>query len=156
MKWGGGMREIIQAFIWIGEGIRRSLDNTLSWHWFKLDTLQVQVIWNLTRLYLFILPLHLPSSVLVSITPNKKQVSRVNITLHICCLCRFLKQLHRNREEEAKLMANVPGWEVGTWYGEPVYRTLPPDTLVAPHINEFYVHASDRELKRRVNFKLWT
>lgn len=25
----------------------------------------------------------------------------------------FLKQLRRNRDEEAKLMANVPGWEVG-------------------------------------------
>lgn len=24
----------------------------------------------------------------------------------------FLKQLRRNRDEEAKLMANVPGWEV--------------------------------------------
>jgi NADH dehydrogenase (ubiquinone) 1 alpha subcomplex subunit 13 len=53
-------------------------------------------------------------------------------------------------------MANVPGWEVGTWYGDPVYKTLPPDTLVTPHIDEFYVHAPDRELKRRVNFKLWT
>lgn len=25
----------------------------------------------------------------------------------------YLKQLRRNRDEEAKLMANVPGWEVG-------------------------------------------
>jgi hypothetical protein len=69
--------------------------------------------------------------------------------------CRFLKQLRRNRDEEAKLMANVPGWVVGTWYGEPVYKTLPPDSLVTPHINEFYVHGPDSEYRRRVNFQFW-
>ena len=35
----------------------------------------------------------------------------------------FLKQLTRNRDEEEKLMADVPGWKVGTWYGEPVFKT---------------------------------
>ncbi|XP_069699514.1 NADH dehydrogenase [ubiquinone] 1 alpha subcomplex subunit 13 [Periplaneta americana] len=67
----------------------------------------------------------------------------------------FLKQLRRNRDEEAKLMANVPGWEVGTWYGEPVYKTLPPDTLVAPIIEEFYAQGPESELKRRIDIKLW-
>jgi hypothetical protein len=70
--------------------------------------------------------------------------------------CRYLKQLRRNRDEEAKLMANVPGWEVGTWYGEPVYKTLPPDTLVAPYIYEFYAHGPESELKRRIMIKLWS
>jgi hypothetical protein len=70
--------------------------------------------------------------------------------------CRFLKQLRRNRDEEAKLMANVPGWEVGTWYGEPVYKTLPPDTLVEPYIYEFYAHAPESELNRRITLKLWS
>jgi NADH dehydrogenase (ubiquinone) 1 alpha subcomplex subunit 13 len=69
--------------------------------------------------------------------------------------CRFLKQLRRNRDEEAKLMANVPGWEVGTWYGEPVYKTLPPDTLVVPNIFEFYSHGPESELNRRITIKLW-
>ncbi|XP_023706368.1 NADH dehydrogenase [ubiquinone] 1 alpha subcomplex subunit 13 [Cryptotermes secundus] len=68
----------------------------------------------------------------------------------------FLNQLRRNRDEEAKLMANVPGWEVGTWYGEPVYKTLPPDTLVTPYIYEFYAHASDSEFKRRTTLVLWS
>ncbi|KAJ9601090.1 hypothetical protein L9F63_000756, partial [Diploptera punctata] len=63
----------------------------------------------------------------------------------------FLKQVRRNRDEEAQLMANVPGWEVGTWYGEPVYKTIPQDTLVIPSIEEFYAHASDKELRKRLN-----
>merc|ERR1712083_1197681 len=34
----------------------------------------------------------------------------------------FLRHLWNNREEERELMKNVPGWKVGTWYGEPVYH----------------------------------
>lgn len=64
--------------------------------------------------------------------------------------------MRRNRDEEAKLMANVPGWEVGTWYGEPVYKTLPPDALVTPHIKEFYIHAPESELSRRIDLKFWS
>lgn len=44
----------------------------------------------------------------------------------------YLKQLRRNRDEEAKLMANVPGWEVGTLYGEKVFKSLPEDSFVDP------------------------
>lgn len=69
---------------------------------------------------------------------------------------RFLKQLRRNRDEEAKLMANVPGWEVGTWYGEPVYKTLPTDTLVEPTPEEFYIHSSYRDFAKRANLALWS
>jgi hypothetical protein len=78
-------------------------------------------------------------------------------TLHsVYVSCRFLKQLRRNRDEEAKLMANVPGWEVGTWYGEPVYKTLPPDTLVVPNIFEFYAQGPQSELNRRIMIKYWS
>ena len=34
----------------------------------------------------------------------------------------YLKQCRRNRDAEAKLMANEEGWEVGTWYGHPIYK----------------------------------
>ncbi|XP_053952248.1 NADH dehydrogenase [ubiquinone] 1 alpha subcomplex subunit 13 [Anastrepha obliqua] len=68
----------------------------------------------------------------------------------------FLKQLRRNRDEEAKLMANVPGWEVGTWYGEPVYKTLPKDTLVTPMFKEFYAHADYKSYAKRAHLKLWS
>ena len=39
----------------------------------------------------------------------------------------YLKQLRKNREAEAELMKDVEGWEVGTYFGQPVYRTLPDD-----------------------------
>ncbi|XP_065333220.1 NADH dehydrogenase [ubiquinone] 1 alpha subcomplex subunit 13 [Cloeon dipterum] len=66
-----------------------------------------------------------------------------------------LKQLRRNRDEEAKLMADVPGWEVGTYYGEKVYKSLPEDAWVEPHSREFYAHASERDYRRRLFFKNW-
>ena len=34
----------------------------------------------------------------------------------------FLKQLRKNRDAEEKLMADVEGWEVGTFYGHKVYK----------------------------------
>lgn len=61
----------------------------------------------------------------------------------------FLKQLRRNREEERKLMANVDGWQVGTWYGEKIYKTRPADELIEPSFSEYYVHADLKEYKRR-------
>lgn len=68
----------------------------------------------------------------------------------------YLKQLHRNREEEKKLMKNVKGWEVGTWYGEPVFKTLPPDALITPFFKEYYAHASYGALASRAHIKLMT
>jgi len=53
----------------------------------------------------------------------------------------FLKQIKLNVEEEAKLMANVPDWEVGKWRGEKIYKTLPNDSFVNPSIKEFYAHS---------------
>ena len=34
----------------------------------------------------------------------------------------FLKQLRKNRDAEEKLMKDVEGWEVGTFYGHKVYK----------------------------------
>lgn len=68
----------------------------------------------------------------------------------------FLKQVRRNRDEEAKLMANVEGWKVGTWYGEPVYNTLPEDTFVSPKMFEYYAHASYSDYKKRGTFSFWS
>lgn len=67
----------------------------------------------------------------------------------------FLKQLRRNRDEEARLMKNVPGWKVGTWYGEPVFKTLPKDEIVEPHWQDFCVHAHYRDYAGRAHFHLW-
>uniref|UniRef100_A0A2M4C2Q1 NADH dehydrogenase [ubiquinone] 1 alpha subcomplex subunit 13 n=1 Tax=Anopheles marajoara TaxID=58244 RepID=A0A2M4C2Q1_9DIPT len=66
----------------------------------------------------------------------------------------YLKQLRRNRDEEADLMKNVEGWEVGTWYGEPVFKTLPKDKLVEPTFQEFYVHTDYKSMAKRADMKL--
>lgn len=66
----------------------------------------------------------------------------------------YMKQVRRNRDEEAKLMANVPGWVVGTWFGEPVYKSIPKDTWIDPLILEFYVHTDPKYYKERVELHL--
>ncbi|KXJ71416.1 NADH dehydrogenase [ubiquinone] 1 alpha subcomplex subunit 13 [Aedes albopictus] len=66
----------------------------------------------------------------------------------------YLKQLRRNRDEEADLMKNVKGWEVGTWYGEPVFKTLPKDKFVEPSFHEFYVHSKYGDMAKRKNVKM--
>lgn len=68
----------------------------------------------------------------------------------------YLKQLRRNRDEEATLMANVPGWKVGTWYGEPIYKTKSADQFFDPTFKEFYVHTDTSAADKRANIKLWS
>ncbi|XP_077283649.1 NADH dehydrogenase (ubiquinone) B16.6 subunit [Arctopsyche grandis] len=67
-----------------------------------------------------------------------------------------LKTLYRNREEEKKLMANVEGWKVGTWYGEPIYKTLGNDTYIRPIFDEYYVHCSTKDTDRVANMRHYT
>lgn len=67
----------------------------------------------------------------------------------------YLKQLRRNRDDEAKLMANVPGWVVGTWFGEPIYKTVPKDTLIDPPMREFYIHTEKKHYKDRSYLYFW-
>ncbi|XP_072938439.1 NADH dehydrogenase [ubiquinone] 1 alpha subcomplex subunit 13 [Epargyreus clarus] len=66
----------------------------------------------------------------------------------------YLKQLRRNRDAEAELMHDVPGWEVGTYYGERVYKLVPPDALVEPIFHEYYAHSSPFEWFKRAHLKL--
>ncbi|CAH0587936.1 unnamed protein product [Chrysodeixis includens] len=66
----------------------------------------------------------------------------------------YLKQLRKNRDAETELMCNVPGWEVGTYYGEPVYKLLPEDALVDPIFHEYYAHSSSWDWHQRAYLKL--
>lgn len=66
----------------------------------------------------------------------------------------YLKQLKLNRAEEEDLMKNVPGWEVGTWYGEKIYNTVPEDTLINPNFKEYYAHTTAKAFGERANIKL--
>lgn len=61
----------------------------------------------------------------------------------------YLKQIRKNRDEETELMKNVPGWETGTYYGEPIYKTVPKEQWVDPLITEYYAHTSKRTFDKR-------
>ena len=63
----------------------------------------------------------------------------------------LLWQMRRNRDDENKLMKNVPGWETGTWFGEPVFKTNKNfDLWVDPIPMEVYSHTSSRDLRNSV------
>lgn len=69
----------------------------------------------------------------------------------------FLKQLSRNREEETLLMANVKDWEVGTWFGEQVFKSSAgKDVLSTPIFKEYYAHCGYEDAAKRANIKLWS
>ncbi|XP_055948017.1 NADH dehydrogenase [ubiquinone] 1 alpha subcomplex subunit 13-like [Argiope bruennichi] len=52
----------------------------------------------------------------------------------------YLDQLRKNREDEKELMKNVPDWEVGTLYGDRVFKTV-GDNIIDPCSVEYYAHA---------------
>merc|ERR1712073_170163 len=55
----------------------------------------------------------------------------------------YLKQLRRNRDCERDLMADVEGWEVGTYFGQPLYKTLGDDEIQQHMLRRsFYIHSS--------------
>lgn len=68
----------------------------------------------------------------------------------------YLKQLRVNREEERELMKNVPGWKVGTWYGEPIYHLTKPDDFLPPKMQEYFVHSEYKHMKQRADLPLWS
>merc|ERR1712088_1015839 len=66
----------------------------------------------------------------------------------------FLKQLRRNRDAEEKLMADVEGWEVGTFYGHKVYKTI-GDQLPMVSFDEFYIHTTRAEIQKAQAIAKW-
>lgn len=63
---------------------------------------------------------------------------------------RMLKQIRRNREDEEQLMKNVPGWKAGTWYGEPIFKTLKHDEWFDPILEEYYAHTKEKYMTKRL------
>merc|ERR1719461_2791251 len=66
----------------------------------------------------------------------------------------YLKQLRRNRDAEEKLMKDVEGWEVGTFYGHKVYKTI-GDKLPDVMYDEFYVHTNRAEMHKARGQMKW-
>ena len=60
-----------------------------------------------------------------------------------------MKQCRENVEAEKELMKNVPEWELGTYFREPVYRTM-PNQWHNPTYMEFTAHADPLEAVYRV------
>merc|ERR1711913_43256 len=42
----------------------------------------------------------------------------------------FIKELKKHRDAEEELMSDTEGWEVGTWFGQKVYKTVPDNQLL--------------------------
>ena len=57
---------------------------------------------------------------------------------------RFLIMLYNNREMEKKIMADVPGWVPGTFYGKPYFQTLDKDKLIPELMGTFNAYTKDR------------
>ena len=67
----------------------------------------------------------------------------------------YLRQLRKNRDYEAELMKDVPGWEVGTWFGQKVYKTTPDNELDRVSKLEFYAGARPYYAKVEQYYKHW-
>ena len=67
-----------------------------------------------------------------------------------------LWQMRRNRDEENALMKDVPGWQTGTWFGQPLYKTNPnSDEWVPPTHIELYAHTRLRDMENHLYNKHW-
>ncbi|XP_076653455.1 NADH dehydrogenase (ubiquinone) B16.6 subunit [Halictus rubicundus] len=62
----------------------------------------------------------------------------------------ILKHMRRLREEEADLMKDFPGWEVGKFFSEPLFSTLPEDTYIEPTLQELTIFADPEKYKSRI------
>ncbi|XP_015172034.1 PREDICTED: NADH dehydrogenase [ubiquinone] 1 alpha subcomplex subunit 13 [Polistes dominula] len=58
----------------------------------------------------------------------------------------LLKQVKRNYADEKELMKDYPGWKVGTYFGEPIYKTIPEDAFVEPDSFEYFAHTEPDEM----------
>lgn len=57
--------------------------------------------------------------------------------------------MRRNRDEEAELMKNIEGWEVGTYYGEPIYFLDDENQFREPLFWEHFAHADPEDVAKR-------
>ncbi|XP_054006317.1 NADH dehydrogenase [ubiquinone] 1 alpha subcomplex subunit 13 [Hylaeus anthracinus] len=68
----------------------------------------------------------------------------------------LMKHMRRLIEEEADVMKNVPGWEVGTFFGEPIYYTVPEDEYIEPLLSDLIVFSNPEDYRIRVSGNLYT
>jgi len=64
----------------------------------------------------------------------------------------WLRVLKKNRDLENQVMANVKGWQTGTWYGEPVFFTL-GDKWWDPIAYEVFAHSDNHTRTRDLTWQ---
>jgi len=64
----------------------------------------------------------------------------------------YLKRCRELREEEERLMKDVPGWVTGTYWGEPIYFTRPADEWHDISDREYWAHSPDWKYNFSRNF----
>ncbi|XP_012527929.1 NADH dehydrogenase [ubiquinone] 1 alpha subcomplex subunit 13 [Monomorium pharaonis] len=68
----------------------------------------------------------------------------------------ILKQMRRNRDAEAELMKNVDRWEVGTYYGEPIFFLDNENQIREPMFWEHFAHSNPNVVRERSERHMWT
>jgi hypothetical protein len=83
---------------------------------------------------------------------------RIAVFVDDCLFCggsnlkKIFNNLYRNRDAEEKLMKDVEGWEVGTWYGHPIYKvslsvivsTVPLQNSSNKGVSSFFLLVNER------------
>ncbi|XP_011870486.1 PREDICTED: NADH dehydrogenase [ubiquinone] 1 alpha subcomplex subunit 13 [Vollenhovia emeryi] len=67
-----------------------------------------------------------------------------------------LKQMRRNRDAEGELMKNVDRWEVGTYYGEPIFYLDNENHYREPLFWEHFAHSDPSKVRERYERHLLT
>ncbi|CAL8092661.1 unnamed protein product [Orchesella dallaii] len=67
----------------------------------------------------------------------------------------YMKRLRKLREEEEELMKDVPGWVVGTYWGEPIYQTRPENEWHEIQVTEYMAHSPHYKQQYINNFFKW-
>lgn len=64
--------------------------------------------------------------------------------------------MRRNRDIETELMKNVEGWEVGTYYGEPIFYLDDPNQYRDPTFLDHFAHSDPAIYCERAERRMWT
>lgn len=60
------------------------------------------------------------------------------------------------RAEEERIMKDVPGWQLGKFFDEPIYYTVPKDMWIEPDVRYLWQGSSERAIKNWKLHYMWT
>ncbi|KZC09289.1 PREDICTED: NADH dehydrogenase [ubiquinone] 1 alpha subcomplex subunit 13 [Dufourea novaeangliae] len=68
----------------------------------------------------------------------------------------LLKHMRRMRDEEASVMKDFPGWQVGRFFEEPIFWTVAEDEFIEPTFDERMTYADPKVADIRNERVFWT